>query len=105
MSHAETIIDHRDGCGRYELSARGGAALAGMLRTLWRGLRFGGNAVVILALALGLLPLMFGVLCDLVLAPFRWRCAAPPLTASVQQIASRVLHHITKGAASQPLKR
>ncbi len=44
-----------------------------MLRTLWRGLRFGGNAAVILALALGLLPLMFGVLCDLVLAPFRWR--------------------------------
>lgn len=43
----------------------------GMLHTLWRGLRFGGNALVVLLLALGLLPLMFGVLCDLVLAPCR----------------------------------
>jgi hypothetical protein len=42
-----------------------------MLHTLWRGLRFGGNALVTLVLALGLLPLMFGVLCDLVLAPCR----------------------------------
>ena len=47
--------------------------LAGSLHMLWRGLRFGSNAMVILGLALGLLPLMFGVLCDLVLAPFRWR--------------------------------
>ncbi len=46
-------------------------ACPGMLHTLWRGLRFGGNALVTLVLALGLLPLMFGVLCDLVLAPCR----------------------------------
>lgn len=46
-----------------------------MLRTLGRGLRFGAKTLLVLALALGVLPLMFGVLCDLVLAPFRCRSA------------------------------
>ncbi len=46
---------------------------AGMLHTLGRGLRFAGKTLLVLALALGVLPLMFGVLCDLVLAPFRCR--------------------------------
>lgn len=47
--------------------------VAGVVRKLGKGLWAGACGAALLVAALGLLPLMAGLLCDLVLAPFRWR--------------------------------
>lgn len=42
-----------------------------MMQKLWRGVCTTLSAIMLVVTALGLLSLMFGVLADLVLAPFR----------------------------------
>ena len=46
--------------------------VVGVVRKLGKGLWAAACGAALLVAALGLLPLMAGLLCDLVLAPFRW---------------------------------
>ncbi|KAK9904177.1 hypothetical protein WJX75_006045 [Coccomyxa subellipsoidea] len=76
--------------------------LAGVMRKLGKGLWAGACGAALLVTALGLLPLMAGLLCDLVLAPFRVPPKAMPALLLQQDwalglIGLKFAHHMVAG--------
>ncbi|CAL8470841.1 g10383 [Coccomyxa elongata] len=76
--------------------------LAGVVRKLGKGLWAGACGAALLVAALGLLPLMAGLLCDLVLAPFRVPPKAMPALLLQQDwalglVLLKFVHHLIAG--------